>query len=146
MKKNCLPPKMQILKLSSPLKIQYLSNCTLLHSITALTNVYDDPIHTPDYHLLLLITHQFELYICSVCVHKAFFPQSKHMQIRGINDCKLPIGPSVTYHVNVWLLCDKLAACPGCFPAFIPSVCCERLLRPLNKNEKLKTINYFLCN
>lgn len=65
------------------------------------------------------LIHQFELYICTVPVHEAFLPQSKHMQIRGINDSKLPIGLSVTYYVNPWLLCDKLAVCPGYFPAFI---------------------------
>lgn len=34
-------------------------------------------------------------------VHEPFFPQYKHMQIRRINDSKLPIGVSVTYYVNL---------------------------------------------
>lgn len=46
---------------------------------------------------------------------------TKHMQIRGTTDSKLPIGVSVTYYVNLWLPCDKLAACPDCFPAFVCS-------------------------
>lgn len=41
------------------------------------------------------------------------------------------------------MLCYKLAACQGCFSAFISSVCCERIFWLLNKNDKLMTMNEF---
>lgn len=56
--------------------------------------------------------------LCAFCsvVQEAFLPQSKHMQIRGIYDSKLPIRESAAYYVNLWLSCDKAAIFPGCFP------------------------------